>query len=123
MRIHPGRRTFVLCLGGILACGLAGPTRAAAPAFSTETKIFEASDTIEEPLKSSPGLFNDCLAEGRAWADKMRATAEKEKRDNPAGFAQGQQWQFDRTYAQRSVVADRYVSIVRTDDTFSGGAH
>lgn len=96
---------------------------AAAPALSIKTKIFAATVTIDDALKSSPGLADDCLAEGRTWTARMRAAAEKEHRDNPAGFAQGQQWQFDRTYAERSAVVERYVSIVRTDETFSGGAH
>jgi Protein of unknown function (DUF3298) len=123
MTFHPTRRCVVLSLsllaGGIPRLALAETK----PAFSTETKTFEGSVTIEEPLKSSPGLYNDCLAEGRGWVDKMRAEAEKEKRDDPAGFSQGQQWNFDRTYTQHSVVAGRYVSIVRTDATYAGGAH
>jgi hypothetical protein len=123
MALRPIRLHAVLSLS-ILFGGLPGAAFAETkPAFSTETKFFEASVTIEETLKSSPGLYNDCLAEGHTWADKMRADTEKEKRDDPSGFAQGQQWQFDRTYAQRSVVADRYVSIVRTDVTYAGGAH
>ena len=32
-------------------------------------------------------------------------------------------WTFDRTYAVRSVVSGRYVSIVRGDYEYSGGAH
>lgn len=107
----------------MIACAFAWQAHAAKPALSINTKFFEASITIEDALKSSPGLVNDCLVEGRVWVGKMRALTEKGRREDPAGFAEGQQWSFDRTYMQRSLVVERYVSLVRTDSTFSGGAH
>lgn len=107
----------------IMASAIALQVFAAVPAVSIKTKIVEITVTIDEALKTSPGLVNDCLAEGKAWAERGRSDAEKERRENPASFAEGQQWGLDRTYAQSSVVAGRYVSVVRTDDTFTGGAH
>jgi hypothetical protein len=122
MPFDPTRGNVGLGLS-LIACAFAWQTFAATPAVSVNTKFFEGTVTIDDALKASPGLVNDCLAEGKAWVDKMRAETEKERRENPASFSSGQQWSFDRNYVSRSVVAARYVSIVRTDDTFAGGAH
>ena len=52
----------------------------------------------------------------------MNGTAAAEWRDNPKAFRDGMAWTYDRDYALRSAVG-RYVSVVRSDGTFEGGAH
>lgn len=100
---------------------LVSPARAAAAA-SVKTPIVEISVDVDEALKSFPDLFDNCAAEAKSYATAMRAQAAKEHRQDPAAFRDGMKWSYDRAYALRSVVG-RYVSIVRSDDTFEGGAH
>jgi hypothetical protein len=121
----PASRTIAMRLSVALsACVLL--TGAAAPepkpAVSIKTKAIEATVTVEKTLDAYPGLAPGLVAEGRAEAEKARRDADTDRRANPSSFADGRTWSFERTYSQRSVV-DRYVSILRTDDTFQGGAH
>lgn len=92
------------------------------PDFSTRTKALEASVFLDEKIKSDPGLAANCLAEGKKWAEKNRADAEKERKSDPALFRNGP-WTMERKYETRSVVDGRYVSIVRADYEYTGGAH
>lgn len=91
------------------------------PQISIERKYLEISVVVDDALKPFAGLFASCLAEGKIWADKADADATAQWRADPKSF-RGQQWSYDRVYDLRSVVG-RYVSIVRSDGTFEGGAH
>ncbi len=64
----------------------------------------------------------DCLAEGRKWLDKNAAEAAASRKEDPQFFKDGG-WDFERKYAIRSVVADRYVSVLRNDYMDTHGAH
>jgi hypothetical protein len=92
-----------------------------APQISIEKKYVEISVVVDDALKPFAGLFANCLAEGKTWAARANADAAAEWRDNPKSF-RGLQWSYDRVYDMRSVVG-HYVSIVRSDATFEGGAH
>lgn len=91
------------------------------PQISIEKKYVEISVVVDNALKPFAGLFANCLAEGKTWADKANVDAAAEWHDNPKSF-RGLQWSYGRVYDLRSVVG-RYVSIVRSDGTFEGGAH
>lgn len=93
---------------------------AAKPQVSYKSKQAEITVTVDEAFHKHPGLFDNLLAEGRRWADEQRADVRDTLRQMPEAFEQP--WTLARDYAQRSVVG-RYVSVVRTDDTFTGGAH
>jgi hypothetical protein len=86
--------------------GHASDTDLQKPQISIKTKYVEISLTVDTGLKP----FN-----------KRNADTAAEWRDNRKAF-RGQQWFYERDYALRSVV-DRYISIVRSDDLFEGGAH
>lgn len=92
-----------------------------APQISINKKYLEISVTVDAALKPFAGLFANCLAEGRAWAHKANADATAQWHRDAKSFRR-LQWSYDRTYALRSVVG-RYVSVVRSDGTFEGGAH
>jgi Protein of unknown function (DUF3298) len=92
------------------------------PAIAIKTRAIEASVTIDAALKVYPGLYEDLLAEGQKQVAKWRTDADKEMRENPDLFKDGRKWTTERSYSQRSVVG-RYVSILRDDGTFEGGAH
>lgn len=114
-----------LALVGAIACAAAlGPALAAEPKpdFSIKTKWVEASVTLDAKIKADPALAANCLAEGKAWAKKNRADADKERKQEPELFRNGP-WTMERKYETRSVVDSRYVSIVRADYEYTGGAH
>ena len=86
-----------------------------------ETKYVKISLTVDSELRRFAELFAGCLAEGKAWVNKTNGDAAAEWRDNRKEF-RDLQWFYDRNYVLRSVVG-RYVSVVRSDDWFDGGAH
>lgn len=91
------------------------------PQISINKKYVEVSVTVDPALKPFAGLFANCLAEGRAWANKADADAGAQWRSDRKSF-RDLQWSYDRTYDLRSVIGP-YVSVVRSDGTFEGGAH
>lgn len=110
-------------LAGAIACAatlaVAGDPK---PDFSIKTKALEASVFLDTTVKSDSALAANCLAEGKKWAEKNRTDAEKERKSDPSLFRNGP-WTMERKYLTRSVVDDRYISIVREDYEYTGGAH
>jgi len=119
---HCGRR--LACAALAVALQILAPPSSFAdtpPQFSIEKKYLEVSVVVDNALKPFAGLFANCLAEGKTWADKANADTTAQWRADPKSF-RGMQWSYDRVYDLRSVIG-RYVSIVRSDSTFEGGAH
>jgi hypothetical protein len=115
-------RTAVLA--GVVACTAApGIVHAdPKPDFFIKTKALEASVMLDAKIKADRALAANCRAEGKKWAETNRADAEKERESNPELFHNGP-WTMERKYQMRSVVDGRYVSIVRDDYEYTGGAH
>jgi hypothetical protein len=114
-----------ICLVGVLACFAVADAAAAAepkPDAAIESKAVQVKIFLDDKIKADPALAADCLAEGRKWAEKARADAERERKASPDMFRNGA-WAYERKYRTRSVVAERYISIVRDDYTDTGGAH
>jgi hypothetical protein len=120
----PTSRTIAmrLCVA-VSACLLftAAAAPAEKPAVSIKTKAIEATVTVDNALDAYPGLVPGLVAEGRREVETTRREAEKLRREDPK-FNDGRPWTFERAYSQRSAIG-RYVSIVRTDETYQGGAH
>jgi uncharacterized protein YndB with AHSA1/START domain len=113
-----------LAFAGAVACTTAvGVAFAAEPEadFSIKAKWVEASVILDAQIKADPALVANCLAEGKKWAEKNRADADKERKQEPDLFRNP--WSFERKYETRSVIDGRYVSIVRADYEYTGGAH
>jgi len=112
-------RVFLLALLAFVAIV---PTVAAEPKpnAAIKNKKVEVTVFLDAKIKADPALAADCLAEGKAWAEKNRADADKEQ--DPIMFRDGA-WSFERKYAIRSVVGGQYVSIVRSDYMDTHGAH
>lgn len=122
MTRHCGRHLALAAF--VVALQILAPPSAIAdtkPQISIEKKYLDISVVVDNALKPFAGLFANCLTEGKAWADKASADATAQWRADPKSF-RGLQWSYDRTYDLRSVVG-RYVSIVRSDGAFEGGAH
>jgi hypothetical protein len=92
------------------------------PDFQIVSKSIEASVLLGAPIKADAALAADCLAEGRKWAETYRREADLARKEMPDAFKDSG-WTVERKYEQRSLVAERYVSIVRSDYTNTGGAH
>jgi hypothetical protein len=92
------------------------------PQISIQKKYVAISVTIDAELKPFAELFANCLAEGKTWANKKNDDVTAELRDDRKAFRDGLKWFYDREYTLRSIVG-RYISIVRSDDWFDGGAH
>lgn len=117
--------TFAAAIALGFACTAAPGSAVAAepkPDFSIKTKALEASVFLDATIKADPALAANSLAEGRKWAEKNRADADKERKSDPELFRSGP-WTMERKYETRSVVAGRYVSVVRADYEYTGGAH
>jgi hypothetical protein len=121
-------KASIHALAGVVLLAFAGPL-AAAPqqaeekaAIEIKTRAAEITVTIDKELKPFPGLAEDLLAEGQRYVTKSRADADQEYKTNKAWF-KDRRWTYDRNYTFRSLVAARYVSIVRDDGTYGGGAH
>jgi hypothetical protein len=111
-------------LAPLLACLLVAASARAEQqtAVSFKSKSIELSVTIEDALKGHPGLYDNLLAEGKREAAKWRAEADKARARKEFPFSTGGYYEFNRSYTQRSAIG-RYVSVLRGDGTFSGGAH
>ena len=91
------------------------------PDFAIKTKFVEITVTLDDKIKADPALTADCLAEGKKWAAARQAEAAKEHKQNRELFRNA--WSYDRKYQTRSMVGGRYVSIIRGDYEYTGGAH
>jgi hypothetical protein len=110
----------LIAAAGLIAGGAA--LAATKPQVDITTRAAAISVTVDQALRQHPGLAENCLAEGRRWAEQSRAQAAEELKSNPEFFQEGRRWTFERRYEVHSVVG-RYVSVVRDDGTYSGGAH
>jgi hypothetical protein len=109
----------VLVLAGIAPAIAAEPK----PDFAVRTKYIDASVMLDDGIKSNAALAANCLAEGKRWVEHNRADAAKEFKASPDLFRDDRAWTFERSYSRVSQVDGRYVSVVRTDYAYTGGAH
>jgi hypothetical protein len=116
------RRTFLI--GALASFAISCGAHAADPRpdATIKNKTVEASVFLDDRIKADPALSADCLAEGRKWIEKTAAEAAATRKQDPQSFSDGG-WSYERKYEVRSVVADRYVSIVRSDYIDNHGAH
>lgn len=103
---------------------LASPLRAAEPKPDAiiKTQSVRATVLLDDKIKADPVLSADCLAEGKKWIEKNAAEAAASRKSDPQFFKDGG-WEFERKYSVRSVVGDRYVSVLRDDYMDTHAAH
>ena len=116
-------RWGITSIAGLLLLASLAHAAPPKPVVSTKTKAVEISVAFDDAIKARPELSANILGEGKRWADRERREADREWQNSPELFRGGQRWTLERDYAVVSVVADRYVSILRTDYTYTGGAH
>jgi hypothetical protein len=117
-------RHAAIAIGFLAATALWSPSHAADPKpdAAVKNKTIEANVFLDGKIKANPTLAAYCLADGRSWLDKSAVDAAKEMKQNPQFFKDGP-WSYERKYSIRSVVADRYVSIIRDDYMDAHAAH
>lgn len=115
-----------MLLAGALAC-LVSPSAIVAanqkPDAAIKNASIEASVFLDDKIKSDAALSANCLAEGKRWINKNAAEAAAARKDDPQFLQDGGSWSFSRNYSVSSDVADRYVSVVRSDYIDTHGAH
>lgn len=92
-------------------------------AISTKSKAAEISVTFDDTIRARKELAADILSESKRWADRERREADRQWQSSPELFHGGRRWTLERDYTVTSIVAGRYFSILRTDYTYTGGAH
>ena len=118
--VHFARKIVLICAATSLASvAFAADAR---PDASLKNKTIEANIFLDARIKTDPALASDCLTDGRKWLDKSAVDAAREMKQDPQFFKDGG-WSFERKYGIRSVVADRYVSVIRDDYMDTHGAH
>jgi hypothetical protein len=117
-------RTSSFIVAGVLAYACLA-SAAAEPKSDLETKTRAAVITvsIDKKLKGDLALVADLMTEGRRFVAKTRAEADEEYKSDRGYFRGGRRYTYERGYAFRSLVGNRYLSIVRDDGTYTGGAH
>lgn len=122
-------RANVLMASLLLSAAVAIAGSATAPAaepkpdLAVKTRTVDATVIFDDAIKADKALADNLRTEGRKWLEQNRRDADKEARTSPMSFRNGTPWSFERRYATASVVADRYISVLRTDYVYTGGAH
>jgi hypothetical protein len=119
--------TFVrnMLIAGALTCLIPPRVTFAAdpkPDFTIKAKSIEAGVVLDAKIKDDPALAANCLAEGKAWAQKNFSDVVKGRKESPELFLGGD-WTYTRSYDIGSIVGGRYVSVLRYDNSYTGGAH
>jgi hypothetical protein len=109
----------------LIAISLAAPAQATEPKpdYAFKNKLLDMSVFLDPSIRQNPALAADSLKEGKAWVAKQRTEAKSAMKEVPAAVSAGHPWTYERKYQARSVVAGRYISIVRSDYMDTNGAH
>jgi len=92
------------------------------PDVAIKTDAVDVSVTLDATIKAHPALKANCLAEGKRYAEQQRKEAAQTKRSDPKYFPKDG-YTFERQYLTASVVANRYISVLREDYADTHGAH
>lgn len=115
-------RLFVLPIVVTLAAASAADRK---PDIVLSAKHIEVSVSFDDNIKSDAPLQKYLTTPGKAWAAKTLrdlVAQRKEMNDLPADV-RNRAWDAERSYTRAALVADRYVSVIRADYSFTGGAH
>lgn len=112
-------------LATLICLQIGGVTIAAdrKPDVALKTKYIDASIKLGADIRADASLAANLLTEGKRWIETNRSDAAEEFKTAPELFRDGRIWTFERSYDQTSKIGGRYVSIVRTDYIYTGGAH
>lgn len=124
--ISPTGLLWIAAVTAFLAINLPHHATAAKqkkPDIALTSKAATVSVTLDQTIRSNDRLAAYLLANGRKWANGNFAEANKELRESPELFKGGRSWELERNYTVQSTIAQRYISILLNEYTFTGGAH
>ena len=104
-----------------------GPTLAAEqkPDILLKANFTEVTVSFDDEIKADAPLLKYLTAAGKTWAARtLKELAEhrKDMKDLPADI-RDRPWSSERGYGQEALIAGRYASILRSDFSYTGGAH
>jgi hypothetical protein len=115
--------SLIIALATALACGSRANAGEPKPVISISTKAIELTVSIDDALKKYPGLYTNLLAEGRHGSGTWRTQAQTERAGDRFSVREGRTWSYTLNYRLRSEIAQRYVSVIREEGSYEGGAH
>lgn len=115
-------RALIAFLALLVCAGSAMAADEPKPVASVDDKTIEASVVVDPALNAYPALYERLVAGGKREYDRARAEAAAEFKATPEMFNDGRKYFYKRTDMLRSAIGP-YVSVVRSDDTYEGGAH
>ena len=95
------------------------------PDIALKAKYTEVTVSFDDPIKSDAPLLKYLTAAGKGWASKtLKELVEQRKdmTDVPADI-RSRPWSAERSYTQDALVANRYASVIRSEFSYTGGAH
>ena len=107
----------LVCVAATSAFGVDEKPDAALKSSKLDVSVF-----LDANIKTDAALAAECLADGKKWLAKIVTDTAKSVREDPRLFKDGA-WTYERRYAIRSIVVDRYVSILRSDYSDTHAAH
>lgn len=95
------------------------------PDILLKAKYTEVAVFFDNEIKTDAPLLKHLTAAGKTWASKtLKELVEQRKNMNdlPADI-RNRPWSSERGYVQSALIANRYASIVRSEFSYTGGAH
>ncbi len=95
------------------------------PDITLKAKFTEVTVSFDDAIKADAPLLKYLTAAGKTWASKTLkelVAQRKDMNDLPADI-RNRPWSSERGYAQDALVANRYTSIIRSEFSYTGGAH
>ncbi len=121
-------RLFSHFLSGALLLALSCTPSLAAdqkPDIALKAKYTEVTISFDDAIKADAQLLKYLTAAGKAWAAKTLkelVAQRKEMSDLPADI-RNRPWSAERGYTQEALIANRYASVIRSEFSYTGGAH
>lgn len=116
-------RSALLGISVILSAAGLATAAESNPDIALKSNAASVIVRLDPKIKANAKLAAYLMADGKKWANSNLADANKQFKESPEFFSDGRTRELERDYTLQSTVAGRYVSILRNDFTFTGGAH
>ncbi|QUS39237.1 DUF3298 domain-containing protein [Tardiphaga alba] len=95
------------------------------PDIALKAKYTEVTVSFDDAIRADAPLLKYLTTAGKSWASKtLKELVEQRKdmTDLPADI-RNRPWSAERGYTQDALVVNRYASIIRSEFSYTGGAH
>lgn len=95
------------------------------PDIALKAKYTEVNVSFDDAIKSDPALLKYLSTNAKAWAAKTLKELVKDRKElgDVDADVRTRAWDSQRDYTQDALIAERYASIIRSDYSYTGGAH